>query len=125
MKFAPHEIEAFAARLADARRAAGMTRREVADIVDGISEPQQLYNYEKARRAPERVSVVVGLEAALSLDAGSLCRLLGFEPPRPTQGGDTDTSDRPWGVADAIAHDAQLSREAKEQLLSAYRRLIW
>lgn len=115
MKFAPLHVEAFAARLADARAAKGWTRQQLVDVVDGVSEPQQIYNYERAQRTPERVDIVVGLEVALELPRGTLCRLLGFDAP------EADHSQ--VGVADAIAADAALSLDAKRQLLSAYRRL--
>ncbi|MEX0953374.1 MAG: hypothetical protein WDZ26_06050 [Nitriliruptoraceae bacterium] len=115
MRFRAEEIEAFAVRLAGARAEAGLPRRELVERVEGISEPQQVYNYEKARRAPERIEVILGLESALGLERGTLCRLLGFAPldgraPIPT-------------VEDAIAVDPLLTREAREQLLGAYRRL--
>lgn len=115
MRFRRNEVEAFAVRLAAARAAAGLPRRELVDRVDGVSEPQQVYNYEKARRVPERIEVILGLEEALALDPGTLCRLLGFvplgvDPPMPT-------------VEDAIATDSRLTTEAREQLLGAYRRL--
>lgn len=116
MKFHRSEIEAFAARLAAARADIGLPRREVVDAVDGISEPQQLYNYEKARRAPDRIEVITGLEDALELERGVLCRLLGFAPldgalPIPS-------------VEDALAADEGLSPDAKAQLAGAYRRLV-
>ncbi len=114
MKFSPSQIEAFAARLADARAAKGWTRQQLVDLVDGVSEPQQIYNYERAQRTPERVEIVVGLETALSLPQGTLCRLLGF---------DALDAAGVCTVEDAIAADASLSLDAKRQLLSAYRRL--
>ncbi|MEX2487648.1 MAG: helix-turn-helix transcriptional regulator [Nitriliruptoraceae bacterium] len=115
MRFEPAQIEAFAARLADARAAKGWTRQQVVDAVDGVSEPQQIYNYEQGRRAPERADVVMALERALDLPAGALCRHLGFGP--------VDEQLAPAEVADAIAADPRLSLDAKRQLLSAYRRL--
>lgn len=115
MKFDQHDIDAFAARLADARAAKGLPRRALVDAVEGISEPQQIYNYEKGRRAPDRVAVVVGLEHALDLPNGTLCRLLGFAP----LAGELE----PPAVEDAISADTALTREAKLQLLSAYRRV--
>ena len=125
MRFAPEQISAFAARLANARRAAGLTRREVVDAVDGISDPQQLYNYEKARRAPDRIEVVTGLERVLHLPVGTLCRMLGFEPlQRASQKSASDARDPGSIVEDGIARDARLSRAAKDQLLSIYRRLV-
>lgn len=115
MKFTPDEVEAFAARLASARAALGIPRSAVVSKVDGLAEPQQLYNYETARRAPDRIEVVTGLEQALELPSGTLCRLLGLAPigvelPVPT-------------VEDAIASDRSLSLQARAQLVSAYRRL--
>ncbi len=115
MKFTRGEIEAFAARLADARAEAGLPRRAVAEQVEGLSEPQQLYNYEKGFRAPDRIGVVLGLERAVGLESGTLCRLLGFAPP--------DGRLPAPGVEDAIAADPHLSLDAKAQMLSAYRRL--
>lgn len=115
MRFRPDEIEAFAVRLSAARAEAGLPRRALVERVEGISEPQQVYNYEKARRAPERIEVVLGLEEALDLERGTLCRLLGFAPP--------DGQVPVPTVQDAIAVDPTLSREAREQLLGAYRRL--
>ncbi len=115
MKFDHAQVEAFAARLADARAATGLPRRAIVEQVEGLSEPQQLYNYERARRAPERIEVVVGLERAVGLPAGTLCRLLGFSPPN----GDVPVPT----VPDALAADTSLSLEAKAQLLSAYRLL--
>ncbi len=115
MKFERNEIEAFAARLAGARAALGIPRRVIVEEVEGISEPQQLYNYEKARRAPDRIEVVLGLEEALALERGVLCRLLGFAP--------LDGARSIPSVEDAIATDDVLTLEAKTQLVSAYRRL--
>ncbi|MEX2324553.1 MAG: helix-turn-helix domain-containing protein [Nitriliruptoraceae bacterium] len=115
MKFDQRNIDAFAARLADARAAAGLPRRAIVEAVDGISEPQQIYNYENGRRAPDRIDVVLGLERAVGLERGTLCRLLGFAP--------LDSAGEPPTVEDAIAADDGLSREAKVQLLSAYRRV--
>lgn len=115
MRFERSQIEAFAARLAAARAAKGWTRQQLVDVVEGISEPQQVYNYERAHRAPERADVVMALERALDLPTGALCRLLGFGP--------VDAASAPARVEDAIAADPQLSLDAKHQLLSAYRHL--
>jgi hypothetical protein len=115
MKFDPSQVEAFAARLADARAATGLPRRAIVERVEGLSEPQQLYNYERARRAPDRVEVVLGLEEAVDLPRGTLCRLLGFAPP--------DGEVPVPNVQDALAADTALSLEARAQLLSAYRLL--
>jgi len=124
MRFSAEQVSAFATRLADARRAAGLTRREVVDAVRGISDPQQLYNYEKARRAPDRIEVVTGLESALQLPVGTLCRMLGFEPfETASRKSSSARGDLGPTVEDAIARDAKLSRAAKDQLLSEYRRL--
>ncbi|MEX0592385.1 MAG: helix-turn-helix domain-containing protein [Nitriliruptoraceae bacterium] len=124
MRFSPEQISAFAARLADARQAAGLTRRDVVEAVHGISDPQQLYNYEKARRAPDRIEVVTGLEDALHLPIGTLCRMLGFEPfQTSSRKSGSGRGDHGASVEDAIASDQRLSRTAKDQLLSVYRRL--
>jgi len=124
MRFSSEQVSAFATRLADARREAGLTRREVVDAVRGISDPQQLYNYEKARRAPDRIEVLTGLENALQLPVGTLCRMLGFEPLHTASRQRSHASeDLKPTVEDAIARDARLSQAAKDQLLSLYRRL--
>jgi transcriptional regulator with XRE-family HTH domain len=113
MRFTKNEVSGFAALLTDARSAAGLTRDQVAERVDGLSSAQQLYNYEHGRRVPDRVEVIVALEEALQLRPGTLCRALGFAP--------LDVEAAPATVADAIAADAGLDQHSKEQLLSAYR----
>ena len=115
MRFEPAQLTGFAARLSEARAAAGLSRREVCERCPGVRDPQQLYNYERARRAPESLTVVAELEAAVALPPGTLHRLLGLAP--------LDADLVPPVTADAIAADPVLSRAAKEQLLSAYRRL--
>lgn len=115
MRFTPAQLSGFAARLSDARAALDLARREVCERCPDVRDPQQLYNYERGRRAPESLEVVLQLEAAVELAPGTLCRLLGLAP--------LDADLAPPTTADAIAADAALSRAAKAQLLSAYRAL--
>ena len=115
MRFEPSQLSGFAARLSDARAALGLSRREVCERCPDVRDPQQLYNYERGRRGPESLEVVAQLEAALQLRRGTLHRLLGLAP--------LGARLAPPTTADAIAADTMLSRAAKEQLLSAYRRL--
>jgi transcriptional regulator with XRE-family HTH domain len=115
VRFDAAQLSGFAARLSDARAALGLSRREVCERCPGVGDPQRLYNYERARRAPESLEVVRQLESAVGLAPGTLHRLLGLAP--------LSLDLAPPTTADAIAADPALSRVAKEQLLSAYRRL--
>jgi transcriptional regulator with XRE-family HTH domain len=53
VRFTPAQLSGFAARLSDARAAMDLRRREVCERCPDVRDPQQLYNYERGRRAPE------------------------------------------------------------------------
>lgn len=113
MRFQAHEKEAFAARLSDGRAKAKLTREQVVGLSPSLTSVQLLYNYERARTAPESIEIIIDLERALELAPGTLCRMLGFSPlgRYPAE----------LGVEDAIAADPRLDADAKAELMAMYR----
>lgn len=113
MKFTREQLQAFGVRMADARSAMKLTREQVGELLTSNASPQQLYNYERGKRAPERAEIVFELEQVLELPSGSLSRCLGFAP---LDGAAMPTTE------DALASDLRLTTEARAQLLAALRR---
>jgi transcriptional regulator with XRE-family HTH domain len=106
--------DAFRQALRHAREEHGWSQRQLAQQV-GVSH-SAISSWERGSSLPEPTNVV-DLEGALSLESGTLARLLGYMP--------LETMRREFRtVLDAIMADPDLGQRERDLLLAMYRELV-
>jgi transcriptional regulator with XRE-family HTH domain len=103
----------FGAALAEARKLAGLTQRQLAERVDVVQSV--VSSWETGERAPDQFDIVFEVEDALDLSPGRLSAHLGFLPIT------LDGESAPLTATDGITADPDLDIAAKRSLLESVK----
>jgi len=112
MRSRSDQREQFRYALRQARETSGLSQRAVARAVGRTASA--VWQWEKGQGAPD-LDIIAKLEELLDLDAGTLARLLGYQPTNTVQ---------PASVLEAVRTDPRLDDDGRELLAKVYRWLV-